>query len=85
MWYVFNVITSVGRQIDVYWPIKIHESYRPTVFLNVIAALHVKNRIYIKITNQIRCCYSCSACNFKSGAFVYRNGPEWTELPEWTT
>ena len=20
-----------------------------------------------------------------SGAFVYRNGPEWTELPEWTT
>ena len=48
MWYVLNVITSVGRQIDVYWPIKIHKSYRPTVFLNVIAALHVKNRIYIK-------------------------------------
>ena len=20
-----------------------------------------------------------------TGAFVYRNGPEWTELPEWTT
>ena len=49
MWYVFNVITSVGRQIDVYWPIKIHKSYRPTVFLNVIAALHVKNRIILKL------------------------------------
>ena len=44
MWYVFNVIASVGRQIDVYRSIEIHESYRPTVFLNVIAALHVKNR-----------------------------------------
>ena len=44
MWYVFNVIASVGRQIDVYRPIKIHKSYRPTMFLNVIAVLHVKNR-----------------------------------------
>ena len=30
---VFNVIASVGRQIDVYRPIKIQKSYRPTVFL----------------------------------------------------
>ena len=29
---VFNVIASVGRQIDVYRPIKIHKSYRPNVF-----------------------------------------------------
>ena len=21
----------------------------------------------------------------RRGAFVYRNGPEWAELPEWTT
>ena len=49
MWYVFNVIASVGRQIDVYRSIKIHESFRPTVFLNVIAALHVKNRNISKL------------------------------------
>ena len=49
MWYVFNVIASVGRQIDVYRSIKIHESYRPTVFLNVIAALNVKNRNISKL------------------------------------
>ena len=49
MWYVFNVIASVGRQIDVYRSIKIHESYRPTVVLNVIAALHVKNRNISKL------------------------------------
>ena len=30
---VFNVIASVGRQIDVYPPIKVQKSYRPTVFL----------------------------------------------------
>ena len=36
---VFNVIASVGRQIDVYRPIKIQKSYRPTVIFNVIAAL----------------------------------------------
>ena len=36
---VFNVIASVGRQIDVYRPIKIQKSYRPTVFFNVISAL----------------------------------------------
>ena len=30
---VFNVIASVGRQNDVYRPIKIKESYRLTVFL----------------------------------------------------
>ena len=30
---VFNVIASVGRQIEVYRPIKIQKSYRPTVFL----------------------------------------------------
>ena len=30
---VFNVIASVGRQIDVYRPIKIQKSYRLTVFL----------------------------------------------------
>ena len=35
---VFNVIASVGRQNDVYRPIKIQNSYRPTVFFNVIAA-----------------------------------------------
>ena len=35
---VFNVIASVGRQIDVFQPIKIQKSYRPTVFFNVIAA-----------------------------------------------
>ena len=49
MWYVFNVIASVGRQIDVDRSIKINESYRPTVFLNVIAALHVKNRNISKL------------------------------------
>ena len=32
MRYVFNVIASVGRQNDVYRPIKIQKSYRPTVF-----------------------------------------------------
>ena len=37
--FVFNVIASVGRQNDVYRPIKIQKSYRPTVFFNVIAAL----------------------------------------------
>ena len=36
---VFNVIASVSRQIDVYRPIKIPKSYRPTVSFNVIAAL----------------------------------------------
>ena len=46
MWYVFNVIASVGRQIDAYRPIKIQ---LPTVFLNVIAALHVKNRNISKL------------------------------------
>ena len=30
---VFNVIASVGRQIDVYRPIKIQKFYRLTVFL----------------------------------------------------
>ena len=35
---VFNVIASVGRQIDVDRAIKIQKSYRPTVFFNVIAA-----------------------------------------------
>ena len=34
---VFNVIAPVGRQNDVYRPIKIQKSYRPIVFLNVIA------------------------------------------------
>ena len=38
MRYFFNVIASVGRQNDVYRPIKIQKSYRPTVFFNVIAA-----------------------------------------------
>ena len=38
---VFNVIASVGRQIDVYRPIKIQKSYRPTVFFNEISALYV--------------------------------------------
>ena len=33
MRYVFNVIASVGRQSDVYRPIKIQKPYRPTVFL----------------------------------------------------
>ena len=46
MWYVFNVITSVGRQIDVYWPIIIHKS---NCVLNVIATLHVKNRNILKL------------------------------------
>ena len=36
--YVFNVIAPVGRQNDVYRPIKIQKSYWQTVFLNVIAA-----------------------------------------------
>ena len=49
MWYVFNVIASVGRQIDVFRSIKIHKSYQLTVFLNVIAALHVKNRNISKL------------------------------------
>ena len=35
---VFNVIASVGRQIDVNRPIKIQKFYRPTVFFDVIAA-----------------------------------------------
>ena len=39
MSYVLNVIASVGRQNDVYRPIKIQKSYQPTVFFNVIAAL----------------------------------------------
>ena len=39
MRYVFNVIASIGRQIDVYRLIKIQKSHRPTVFFNVIAAL----------------------------------------------
>ena len=39
MRFVFNVIASVGRQNDVYLPIKIQKSYRPTLFFNVIAAL----------------------------------------------
>ena len=32
------VIASVGRQNDVYRPIQIQKSYRPTVFFNAIAA-----------------------------------------------
>ena len=36
---VFNVIAPVGRQNDVYRPIKTQKSYRPTVVFNVIAAL----------------------------------------------
>ena len=36
--YVFNVIAPVGRQNDVYRPMKIQNSYRSTVVLNVIAA-----------------------------------------------
>ena len=38
MRYVLNVIAPVGRQNDVYRPIIIQKSYRPTVVLNVIAA-----------------------------------------------
>ena len=34
MGFVFNVIASVGRQNDVYRPINIQKSYRPTVFFN---------------------------------------------------
>ena len=44
MRYVFNVIASVGRQTDVYRPIKIKKSYRPTEFFNVIAALIARNK-----------------------------------------
>ena len=40
-------VASVGRQIDVYRPIKIQISYRPTVFFNVIAAL-----VFIKRTDK---------------------------------
>ena len=31
--------------------------------------------------------FSCLIYSYKhrTGAFVYRNGPEWAELPEWTT
>ena len=32
MGFVFNVIASVGQQNDVYRPINIKKSYRPTVF-----------------------------------------------------
>ena len=39
-----SFMASVGGQIDVYWPIQIRKSYRPTVFLNVISALHVKKK-----------------------------------------
>ena len=39
MRYVFNVIALVGRPVDVYRPIRILKSYRPTLFFNVIAAL----------------------------------------------
>ena len=39
MRYVVNVIVPVDRQHDVYWPVKIQKSYRPTVVLNVIATL----------------------------------------------
>ena len=48
--YVFNVIASVGRQNDVYRPIKIQKSYRPTVFFNVIAAITLKTYLtdYLK-------------------------------------
>ena len=42
MRYVLNVITPVGRQNDVYRPIKIQKSYRPIVVLNVIAAFSMK-------------------------------------------
>ena len=45
MRYVFNVIASVGRQNDVYRPIKLQKIYRPTVFFNVIAA---------KVADQLR-------------------------------
>ena len=41
MRYVYNLIASVGRQIDVYRPIKIQKSYRPTVCFNVITALRL--------------------------------------------
>ena len=42
MRYVFDVIAPVGPQNYVYRPIKIQKSYRPTVVLNVIAALVLK-------------------------------------------
>ena len=33
MRYVFNIIASIGRQIDVYRPMKIQKPNQPTVFL----------------------------------------------------
>ena len=42
---VFIVIASVGRQIDVYRPIKIQKFYRPTVFFNVISALKANKKV----------------------------------------
>ena len=50
MRYVSNVIASVGRQNDVYRPIKIQKSYRPTLIFNVIAALITKD-IYLSCSS----------------------------------
>ena len=41
MGFVFNVIASVGRQNDVYRPINIQKSYRPTVFFLMLVCLFV--------------------------------------------
>ena len=48
MRYAFYVIASVGRLNDVYRPMKIQKSYRPTIFFNVIAA---------KVLNSSKFCH----------------------------
>ena len=46
-------LAPVGRQNDVYRPIKIQKSYRPTVFLNVIAPLGHTTLMYRHLSSTL--------------------------------
>ena len=39
------------------------------------------NSLLVKHQNEMK---SFTRCHKIWGGFVYRNGPEWTELPEWS-
>ena len=71
MRFVFNVIASVGRQIDVYRPIKIQKSYRPTVFFNVIAALSTRLNTIKAITKYERENYNIQIAIMKKKKIIY--------------
>ena len=70
MGFVFNVIASVGRQNDVYRPLNIQKSYRPTVFLMLVCLFWLVLYVHGK---QLRSC--------RDGQLTYPQC-SWVSLPE---